>query len=92
MKVLTANRLTDGEAVWFSPARHWAETIGEADVAEDKVREAELEAAPLRQDAAGEGAGRDRLDQSGRPAQSAAGARRRGGAGEGDDDRRRRRQ
>ena len=45
MKVLTANRLTDGEAVWFSAAKAWAETIGEADVVNDKPREAELEAA-----------------------------------------------
>ena len=30
MKVLTANRLTDGEAVWFSKDRVWAETIDQA--------------------------------------------------------------
>jgi hypothetical protein len=45
MKVLTANRLIDGEAVWFSPAKLWAETIGEAEVVTDKAGEAELEAA-----------------------------------------------
>ena len=27
MKVLTANRLTDGEAVWFSAEQRWSETI-----------------------------------------------------------------
>ncbi|PSJ55685.1 DUF2849 domain-containing protein [Kumtagia ephedrae] len=45
MKVLTANRLTDGEAIWYAGARGWAETIAEADVAGDKAGEAELEAA-----------------------------------------------
>lgn len=45
MKVLTANRLTDGEAVWFSAAKIWAETIGEAELATDKTAEAALEAA-----------------------------------------------
>ena len=45
MKVLTANRLTDGEAVWFSAGRRWVETIGEAEVASDKAAEERLEAA-----------------------------------------------
>ncbi len=44
MKVLTANRLTDGEAVWFSGAGVWAETIDGADVVADKDGEARLEA------------------------------------------------
>ncbi|ODT06307.1 MAG: nitrite reductase [Mesorhizobium sp. SCN 65-20] len=44
MKVLTANRLTDGEAVWFSAAGSWAETIDGADVVADKDGEARLEA------------------------------------------------
>jgi hypothetical protein len=43
MKVLTANRLTDGEAVWFSDGA-WVETIGPADVVGDKDGEARLEA------------------------------------------------
>lgn len=43
MKVLTANRLTDGEAVWFADGA-WAETIGPADVVSDKDGEARLEA------------------------------------------------
>ena len=33
MKVLTANRLSDGEAVWFSTDRTWAETISSAELA-----------------------------------------------------------
>ncbi len=45
MKVLTANRLTDGEAVWFSRDRVWAETIDQAAVAGDKETEAALELA-----------------------------------------------
>ena len=43
MKVLTANRLTDGEAVWYSGDR-WAETIDGADLASDKEGEARLQA------------------------------------------------
>ena len=42
MKVLTANRLTDGEAVWFADGA-WAESIGPADVVGDKDGEARLE-------------------------------------------------
>ncbi|MFI0844796.1 DUF2849 domain-containing protein [Mesorhizobium sp. IMUNJ 23232] len=45
MKVLTANRLTDGEAVWLSAARVWAETIDEAEIVNDKTAETELEQA-----------------------------------------------
>ncbi|WP_269932559.1 DUF2849 domain-containing protein [Aminobacter sp. HY435] len=44
MKILTANRLTDGEAVWFSAAGLWAETIDGADAVADKDGEARLEA------------------------------------------------
>lgn len=46
MKVLTANRLTDGEAVWFADGA-WVEQIGPADVVADKDKdgEARLEAA-----------------------------------------------
>ncbi|RWB24550.1 DUF2849 domain-containing protein [Mesorhizobium sp.] len=43
MKVLTANRLTDGEAVWYANGG-WAETIDNADVADDKAGEDRLEA------------------------------------------------
>ena len=45
MKVLTANRLTDGEAVWYSREFGWAETIGGAEVAQDKATETDLERA-----------------------------------------------
>ena len=45
MKVLTANRLTDGEAVWFSADGRWVETIDEAEVASDKSAEERLQAA-----------------------------------------------
>ena len=34
-KALTANRLTDGEVVFFSPAGTWSETIDEAVVARE---------------------------------------------------------
>src|SRR6185312_5912912 len=44
MKILTANRLTDGEAVWFSTAHAWAETIVGAEIVSDKAGEARLEA------------------------------------------------
>lgn len=44
MKILTANRLTDGEAVWFSAAGVWAESIEGADIVGDKDGEARLEA------------------------------------------------
>jgi len=43
MKVLTANRLTDGEAVWYA-AGAWVESIGSADIVGDKDGEARLEA------------------------------------------------
>ncbi len=44
MKILTANRLTDGEAVWFANDGTWAETLRNADVASDKEAEARLQA------------------------------------------------
>ncbi len=44
MKILTANRLVDGEAVWFAFDRSWAETIEGAEIAADKGGEARLEA------------------------------------------------
>lgn len=44
MKILTANRLTDGEAVWFSSGQRWAETIDGSEIAADKAGEERLEA------------------------------------------------
>jgi len=44
MKVLTGNRLTDGEAVWYSQDGRWIETIVGAEVAQDKAAEERLEA------------------------------------------------
>ncbi len=43
MKVLTANRLADGQAVWFAKDETWAETIGNVRVANDKDDEAILQ-------------------------------------------------
>ncbi|BCM21725.1 DUF2849 domain-containing protein [Mesorhizobium sp. J8] len=43
MKVLTANRLSDGIAVWYADGG-WAETVDHADVAHDKAAEDRLEA------------------------------------------------
>lgn len=43
MKVLTANRLSDGIAVWYADGG-WAETVGHADIAHDKAAEDRLEA------------------------------------------------
>lgn len=43
MKILTANRLIDGEAVWYAGGA-WAETIDKAEVASDKAAEERLEA------------------------------------------------
>lgn len=45
MKILTANRLSDGEAVWLSADRHWAIDIEGAELARDADTEAKLEAA-----------------------------------------------
>jgi len=39
MKILTANRLIDGEAVWFSTAHRWSETIEGSEIATDKAAE-----------------------------------------------------
>jgi hypothetical protein len=44
VKILTANRLSDGEAVWFSADRGWAETIEGAELATDAAAEERLEA------------------------------------------------
>ena len=43
MKVLTANRLIDGEAVWMSPEHQWQETLQGAEVARDQAAEDELD-------------------------------------------------
>ena len=43
MKILTGNRLTDGEAVWYGNGA-WLETIDKADLAGDKAAEERLEA------------------------------------------------
>jgi hypothetical protein len=43
MKILTANRLTDGIAVWYADGG-WAETVAQADLAHDKAAEDRLEA------------------------------------------------
>ncbi|TPL04428.1 DUF2849 domain-containing protein [Mesorhizobium sp. B2-4-14] len=43
MKILTANRLGDGIAVWYADGG-WAETVDQADLADDKVAEDRLEA------------------------------------------------
>lgn len=45
MKILTANRLTDGEAVWYTAASRWSESIADAEIAGDKTAEDRLEAA-----------------------------------------------
>ena len=44
MKVLTANRLTDGEAVWWSEEGGWIEQLPGAAVIDGKDDEARLEA------------------------------------------------
>lgn len=44
MKILTANRLSDGEAVWYAKDRAWAETIDGAEIARDKAGEDRLQA------------------------------------------------
>lgn len=44
MKVLTANRLGDGEAVWYAPDHRWIESIDGAEVARDKEHEEKLDA------------------------------------------------
>lgn len=44
MKVLTANRLTDGEAIWYSETKGWLETIEGASLAADKTAEERFDA------------------------------------------------
>ncbi|RFC69287.1 MULTISPECIES: DUF2849 domain-containing protein [Mesorhizobium] len=43
MKVLTANRLTDGEAIWYSDVNGWQETLQGAALAADKAGEERLD-------------------------------------------------
>jgi hypothetical protein len=43
MKILTANRLTDGEAVWYAGNDVWAETIDQAELVNDKAEEERLD-------------------------------------------------
>jgi hypothetical protein len=45
MKILTANRLTDGEAVWYARDGSWSETIENSETALDKAAEDALEQA-----------------------------------------------
>ena len=45
MKILTANRLVDGEAVWLAADRSWVENIQLAERASDAETEARLDAA-----------------------------------------------
>lgn len=43
MKILTANRLADGEVVWLAPDHSWAVSIEAAEIARDKAAEEVLE-------------------------------------------------
>ena len=45
MKILTANRLTDGEAVWLAADHAWVESIQNAEVVDDAAGEEKLERA-----------------------------------------------
>jgi len=45
MKILTANRLSDGEAVWLAADHSWAESIDGAEIARDAATEERLERA-----------------------------------------------
>ncbi len=44
MKVLTGNRLIDGEAIWYAADKGWQDVLAGADVAADKTAEERLEA------------------------------------------------
>lgn len=52
LKVLTANRLTDGEAVWFGSCGSWIETLDGAEAAETPELAEALEAIAARDVAA----------------------------------------
>lgn len=43
MKLLTANRLSDGEAVWLGSGERWLESIDQAEIARDKEAQERLE-------------------------------------------------
>jgi len=45
MKILTANRLADGEVVWLAADHSWATSIAEAEIAHDAATEEKLERA-----------------------------------------------
>lgn len=45
MKILTANRLSDGEAVWLAADHSWSTAIASAEIARDKAGEEKLERA-----------------------------------------------
>lgn len=45
MKILTANRLSDGEAVWLAADHSWSEAIDAAELARDAATEERLERA-----------------------------------------------
>jgi hypothetical protein len=45
MKILTANRLVDGEAVWLAAGGVWIETVHGAEIANDAETETRLDAA-----------------------------------------------
>lgn len=45
MKILTANRLTDGEAVWLAADHSWANAIEAAEIARDAATVEKLERA-----------------------------------------------
>lgn len=45
MKILTANRLSDGEAVWLAADHSWAGRIELAEIVRDKAGEEKLERA-----------------------------------------------
>ena len=42
MKILTANRLTDGEAVWLASDHSWATAIDAGEIAADEATEEKL--------------------------------------------------
>ena len=44
MKILTANRLTDGEVVWFAKDGSWTDSIEPSQIVGDKEGETRLEA------------------------------------------------
>ena len=45
MKILTANRLSDGEAVWLAPDHSWTVAIEAAEIAQDPATQEKLERA-----------------------------------------------